>query len=66
MTTHAALEADLKAAELIELERDRNKARSRRKSQPFRSKPVTIGDLIREGKLLEVNSVKIGVIELRH
>jgi hypothetical protein len=40
--------------ELVELERDRNKARSRRKIQPLRFKPVTIGDLIREGKLLEV------------
>jgi hypothetical protein len=35
--------------ELVELEQDR----SRRKPQPFRFKPVTIGDLIREGKLLE-------------
>jgi hypothetical protein len=33
---------------LVELEHDRNKARSRRK-------PVTFGDLIREGKLLEVH-----------
>jgi hypothetical protein len=41
--------------ELVELERDGNKARSRRKPQPLRSKPVTIGDLIREGKLLEVH-----------
>ena len=41
--------------ELVELERDRNKARSRRRPQPLRSKPVTIGDLIREGKLLEVH-----------
>src|SRR5262245_57507097 len=40
--------------ELVELEQDRNKARSRRKPQPLRLKPVTIGDLIREGKLLEV------------
>ena len=39
--------------ELVELEKDRNKARSRRKPQPLRFKPVTIGDLIREGKLLE-------------
>ena len=30
--------------ELVELERERNKARSRRKPQPLRSKPVTIGD----------------------
>src|SRR5262245_35071549 len=41
--------------ELVELEQDRNKARSRRKPQPLRIKPVTIGDLIREGKLLEVH-----------
>jgi hypothetical protein len=41
--------------ELIELERDRNKARSRRKAQPLHVKPVTVGDLIREGKLLEVH-----------
>ena len=41
--------------ELVELETDRNKARSRRKPQPFRSKSVTIGDLIQEGKLLEVH-----------
>jgi hypothetical protein len=41
--------------ELVELERDRNKARSRRKPQPLRFKPVTIGDLIREGRLLEVH-----------
>jgi hypothetical protein len=41
--------------ELVELEKDRNKARSRRKPQPVRFKPVTIGDLIREGKLLEVH-----------
>ena len=41
--------------ELVELEKDRNKARSRRKPQPLRFKPVTIGDLIREGKLLEVH-----------
>ena len=40
--------------ELVELERDWNKA-SRRKPQPLRFKPVTIGDLIREGKLLEVH-----------
>jgi hypothetical protein len=39
---------------LVELERDRNRAKSRRKPQPLRFKPVTIGDLIREGKLLEV------------
>jgi hypothetical protein len=41
--------------ELVELERDRNRARSRRKPQPLRFKPVTIGDLIREGTLLEVH-----------
>jgi hypothetical protein len=41
--------------ELVELEKDRNKARSRRKPQPLHSKPVTVGDLIREGKLLEVH-----------
>jgi hypothetical protein len=40
--------------ELVELEKDRNKASSRRK-QPLRIQPVTIGDLIREGKLLEVH-----------
>jgi hypothetical protein len=41
--------------ELVELEKDRNKPRSRRKPQPPHFKPVTIGDLIREGKLLEVH-----------
>jgi hypothetical protein len=41
--------------ELVELEKDRNKTRSRRKAPPLRLKPVTIGDLIREGKLLEVH-----------
>jgi hypothetical protein len=41
--------------ELVELERDRNRARSRRKPQPLRIKPLTIGDLIRDGKLLEVH-----------
>jgi hypothetical protein len=35
---------------LVELEVNRNKGRSRRKPQPLCSKPVTIGDLIREGK----------------
>ena len=39
----------------MELETDWNKARSRRKPHPLRSKPVTIGDLIRDGKLLEVH-----------
>jgi hypothetical protein len=42
-------------ARLPELEKDRNRNRSRRKPQPLRFKPVTIGDLIREGKLLEVH-----------
>jgi hypothetical protein len=32
-----------------------NRARSRRKPQLLRIKPVTIGDLIREGKLLEIH-----------
>jgi hypothetical protein len=41
--------------ELGELEKDRNKARSHRKPQPLHFKPVTVGDLIREGKLLEVH-----------
>jgi hypothetical protein len=41
--------------ELVELERDRNRARSRRKPQPFRVKPVTLGDLVKSGKLLEVH-----------
>src|SRR5262245_27830808 len=40
--------------ELVELEKDRNKARSRR-TEPLHFKPVTIGDLIRDGKLLEVH-----------
>src|SRR4051812_35284622 len=40
---------------LVDLEKERNKARSRRKPQPLRSKPLTIGDLIQEGKLLEVH-----------
>jgi hypothetical protein len=39
--------------ELVELEKDRNAARSRRKPQPLRIKPVTIGDLARDSKLLE-------------
>src|SRR4030095_1541443 len=38
--------------ELVELERDQNRARSRRKPQPLRIKPVTIGDLIKTGQLL--------------
>ena len=41
--------------ELVELEKDRNRAKSRRKPQPLRFKPVTIGDLIKSGKLLEVS-----------
>jgi hypothetical protein len=40
---------------MVELERDRNRARSRRKPQPLHPKPVTIEDLIRDGKLLEVH-----------
>ena len=32
--------------ELVELEKDRNKARNRRKPQPLHFKPVTVGDLI--------------------
>ena len=55
MTKPADLQADLSVPELVEVERERNKARSRRKPQPLRSKPVTIGDLIREGGLLEVH-----------
>lgn len=43
------------ARSLVELERDRNKARSRYWPQPLRFKAVTIGALIREGKLLEVH-----------
>jgi hypothetical protein len=39
--------------ELIELERDRNKAKSHRRS-PSPDRPVTLGDLARDGKLLEV------------
>jgi hypothetical protein len=39
--------------ELVELEKEWNS--SRRKPRPLRFKPVTIGDLIREGKLLEVH-----------
>src|SRR5262245_43478583 len=36
--------------ELVKLERDQNQARSWRKPQPLRIKPVTIGDLIKSGK----------------
>jgi hypothetical protein len=39
--------------ELIEPERERKKAKSRRRSPPP-SRPVTVGDLARDGKLLEV------------
>jgi hypothetical protein len=39
----------------VELEQDRNKAKSRRKPQPLRLKPVTVGDLIKSGKLLQVH-----------
>jgi hypothetical protein len=52
------LQADRRLPELLELEKDHNKARSRRKPQQFRAKPVSIGDLIREGKLLEVHCGK--------
>jgi hypothetical protein len=38
--------------ELMELERERNKAKSRRRSKPP-SRPVSLGDLARDGKLLE-------------
>jgi hypothetical protein len=41
--------------ELIELERERNKAKSRRRS-PRPDRPVTLGDLARDEKLLEVIS----------
>jgi hypothetical protein len=41
--------------ELLELERDRNKDRSRRKPKPLRFKPMTIAGLIKDGKLLEVH-----------
>jgi hypothetical protein len=40
--------------ELIELERDRNKAQSRRRSLRPPSRTVTLGDLARDEKLLEV------------
>ena len=39
--------------DLVDLERDRNKAKSRRRSPPL-YRPVTLGDLARDGKLLEV------------
>ena len=35
--------------ELVELERDRNKARSRRKPQPLRFNPVTMGASSKRG-----------------
>jgi hypothetical protein len=38
---------------IVEPKKEPDKARSRRKPQALRFKPVTIGDLIREGKLLE-------------
>src|SRR5262249_44400938 len=41
--------------ELVELERDRNKPRTRRKPQPLRFKAVPVGDLVTEWKLLEVH-----------
>jgi hypothetical protein len=41
--------------ELVEIERDQNIIRSRRKPQPLRFKRVTVSDLIRYGKLLEVH-----------
>jgi hypothetical protein len=46
--------------ELVELEKDRNKARSRRKPQLLRIKAVTIGDLIRDGRFLEVHCAIAG------
>jgi hypothetical protein len=55
MTRPADLELISRLPELVEPERDRKKVRSRLKPQPLRFKPVTIGDLIREGKLLEVH-----------
>jgi hypothetical protein len=39
--------------ELVEMERERNKAKSRRRP-PIPYRPVTLGDLARDGKLLEV------------
>jgi hypothetical protein len=41
--------------ELVELEQDRNKARSTAQAPAAQVQAVTIGDLIREGKLLEVH-----------
>ena len=41
--------------EPVERETDRNKAKSRRKPQPLGLKPVTVDDLIKSGKLLEVH-----------
>ena len=40
--------------ELVVMERDRNKAKSRRRSPPA-YRPVTLGDLGRDGTLLEVD-----------
>jgi hypothetical protein len=41
--------------ELVELEKDRNKARSRRRSPPS-YRPVTVGDLAREGNSSRSNA----------
>src|SRR5262245_51878816 len=54
LTNHEA-ETIARLPELVELERDRSRARNRRKPQLLRIKPVTIGDLIKSGKLLEVH-----------
>ena len=43
----------VRLSELVELERERNNAKSRRRSPPLQ-RPVTLGDLARDGKLLEV------------
>jgi hypothetical protein len=48
-------QANRRLPDLVELEQDQNRPRSRRKARPIRFKPVTIGDLIRQGKLLEVH-----------
>jgi hypothetical protein len=39
----------------LEPPRNRNEARSRRKPQPLRFKTVRLGDLVREGKVLDVH-----------
>src|SRR6185436_14129777 len=49
------LEYDLPASRAGRGRERPKKARSRRKPQPLRFKPVTIGDLINEDKLLEVH-----------